>query len=353
MTPSLFARRSIARRPRGFTMIELLVVIGIIVLLAAILVPVVNQVRMRGYVAVTQGQMQRLMTACQNYYHDWNSYPGPLANNQVQGSPASPPQPVNMMPNPNVTLPQGQQTLSPAQVALITSSENLVLGLLGLLSPGNSAADVNSYYAPPPPQHDVMSLNYNRPGSYHYIDYIPEELTDGLMFGMDIRKVPQAQPPTDWGIMPSPPAQPNTPGPQPEKINDSIIPEFQDHIPSPMPILYLKAYTGVQVGQPPSAINGLVTNDESKALAQYDFSQLAPYGFLRVKSINSGGQQISDYPFPANLTPPTAGGVTNDVVAYFMNPNIAGQPRGRDSFILISAGADRIYGTADDIIVAP
>jgi type II secretory pathway pseudopilin PulG len=325
-------------------MIELIVVIGIIVLLAAILVPVVSQVRMRGYVAVTEGQMQRLMTACQNYYHDWNSYPGPLANNQVQGNPAGQGQVVHMAAGPNSPV-----TPDPTK---ITSSENLVLGLLGLLSPTNNPNDPNINYNPPPPQHDVMSLNYNRPGSYHYIDYIPDELTDGLMFGAALRANPNGLPATDWGMMPSPPASPNTPGPQPELVSDSQIPEFQDHIPSPMPILYLKAYSGVAVGQPPNPVTGLVTNDESVAQAQYNFSQLAPYGFLRVKVINSN-PPVSDFPFPPNLNPPTVGNVTSDVVDYFMNPNIAGQPRGKDAFILISAGPDRIYGTADDIIVAP
>jgi len=313
-------------------MIELLVVIGIIVLLAAILVPVISQVRMQGYKATTTGEMQRIMTACLNYYHDFNSYPGPLANSQVV------PQAPNAVP---VNM---QSTAGPSVTpTTITSSENLVLGLLGLLSPGNSQGDVNSHYAPPPPQHDVVSLNYLHPASYHYIDYIPEELTDGLMFGAAIRASGQL-PPTNWGTTPQ-----GLPGPESDSVSDSPIPEFQDHIPDAMPILYLKAYTGVQIGQPPGPSDGIVTGDESKAPAQYNFAQLAPYGFMRVKT----NPPPSDFPFPANLNPPSAATVPNEVVAYFLNPNIAGQPRGKDSFILISAGPDRLYGTADDIIVAP
>ena len=38
---------------------------------------------------------------------------------------------------------------------------------------------------------------------------------------------------------------------------------------------------------------------------------------------------------------------------YFMNPNIGGSVRGKDGFMLISAGIDRTYGTTDDIIVTP
>jgi len=71
----------------AFTLLELLVVIGIIVLLAAILVPVVSQVRMKGYVTTTQAQMQRIAGAIQAYYHDFKSYPGPLANAALNGGP--------------------------------------------------------------------------------------------------------------------------------------------------------------------------------------------------------------------------------------------------------------------------
>src|SRR5579883_1750714 len=72
---------------RGFTMIELLVVIGIVVLLLAILLPVVNQVRMKAFVAQTEAEMQRIMGGIQAYYHDHNAYPGPLNEAALAGGP--------------------------------------------------------------------------------------------------------------------------------------------------------------------------------------------------------------------------------------------------------------------------
>jgi len=64
---------------------------------------------------------------------------------------------------------------------------------------------------------------------------------------------------------------------------------------------------------------------------------------------------------PGDLSPPFRAHLPKDApynaLPYFKNPtlnpygtsNAAGVPRNRDSFILISAGPDRIYGTLDDI----
>ena len=81
---------------------------------------------------------------------------------------------------------------------------------------------------------------------------------------------------------------------------------------------------------------------------QYDASQFGFYGF---NNVSYDPAVARDYALPTGITPP--GGNDAQWVAYFMNPNIAGQPRGKDGFVLISAGADRLYGTKDDIIVTP
>src|SRR5690242_1338993 len=98
---------------RGFTLIELLVVIGIIAILVSILLPVVSQVRLRAYIVATQGEMQRIATACQLYYNTFHAYPGPLAD---------PVPPTSNLPG---TLNNTGITNAPR----ITSSENLILGL--------------------------------------------------------------------------------------------------------------------------------------------------------------------------------------------------------------------------------
>src|SRR5688500_11671252 len=68
---------------RGFTLVELLVVIGIIVLLVGILLPVVHGVRKSAYAAASGQQIARLNAAIQAYYGDHKAYPGPLSNDQI------------------------------------------------------------------------------------------------------------------------------------------------------------------------------------------------------------------------------------------------------------------------------
>src|SRR5580704_241934 len=96
-------------RQQGFTLVELLVVIGIIVILIAILLPVVSKVRTEAYSANTLNTIQQLSSACERYYQDFGAYPGPISNDDLEGL------------NAAVVLPPGIQS--------VTSSENLVLGL--------------------------------------------------------------------------------------------------------------------------------------------------------------------------------------------------------------------------------
>jgi len=319
-------------RPRSrhaFTLLEMLVVIGIITLLTAILIPVVSQVRMRAFVVQTQGEMQRIMIACQAYYHDFNAYPGPLANNQIVGA-------QNAVDSRLTLDPQAAALTSPPTFVStgITSSENLVLGLLGVLSPYPSPPGPNiptGLYMPPPPKHDVMSLNYSRPMSYHFLDFLPDELpapvgSDYYAYGSN---KPASSPPTD--LTGSTAAKNGTTAA--EGCGDSTVPEFIDHIPTPMPILYLRAIPGA---------TGVVDDGMQTTPAPYNYKQLVPYGF---KNVN-----LPDYqPLTGVIEP----GYAIGWYTYFMNPSIPNQPRGKDAFILIDAGPDRLFGTKDDIIVTP
>ena len=332
--------RPSAVRP-GFTVLELLVVIGIIVLMAAILVPVVSQVRIRAQQATTEGEMERIMTACINYYHDFNAYPGPIADSSLQKA-ANAGSGVNLTSNPQI------------DVTSITSSENLALGLLGFLSPPQGQGGSASYTAPPP-THDVQNLNYLRPASFHYIDFVPEELTAfGIVFSLPDGSGRQpVVPPLDTD-----PTHSNQDVTHSVAPSDSPIPEFQDHFSDPLPILYMRA----RVGAP-----GIACKGPNPAVAmQYDIAQLAPYGFMNVSRFDflTGPGQTP----PTGVDPTlTTGGAPIEWSVYLMSPGIVNQPRGKDSFVLISAGPPdvaissvtnqsttvRLYGTKNNIIVTP
>jgi prepilin-type N-terminal cleavage/methylation domain-containing protein len=320
--------------PRGFTLIELLVVIGIIVLLAAILMPVVSRVRQQSFNTSTQAQMQRIMQACESYYHDFNAYPGPIANANLNGGSA----PAPLASNSGSSIS-----------GFVTSSENLVLGLLGFMNPPTTSALGPRYNGTStttvlPPAHDVLSLNFLHPASYHYIDYVADELTTGITTSGFTRNLPYAR------------------GSTSAKPTDTIVPEFIDRYPAAMPILYSRA----NVGNP-----GIASADDT---TQYDWQELAAYGSNLQTSSGGGMWQLFKQQnqttmfttFTANTTwadttavpfndfvPPTSGTPSAGSNYLYSNPNIASSVRGKDGFILIDAGLDRTYGTLDDIILTP
>ena len=93
------------QRQQAFTLVELLVVIGIIAILIGILLPVMASVQKAGYKAKTQAIISNLATVIERYYSDFRAYPGPLSNDQV-----------------------GPGTSAVTGVPNITMSENLQIG---------------------------------------------------------------------------------------------------------------------------------------------------------------------------------------------------------------------------------
>jgi len=294
------ARRPVSRP--GFTLIELLVVVGIIVVLISILLPVIGAVRRKAAETVTTAELGRIAAGIQAYYNDFRSYPGPV---------------------PEADIVSGSNASFPG----ITSTENLSLGLLGgaVNSAGTIGYDKTLVLQGP------RNLGSSGKAYNAYVNVTPEELSPLDAGGNYIAF--------------------NTTGP----AVDTVIPEFLDHINGGIiptstsavvpntqfitgPILYFRA----RVGQ-----SGVVTTTQpsNTGVQQFRFADAAPYGFSDVSS--------TDFPLP-NPNPPTAGQPTtpDNTTVYFSNPNIYLQPRSKDSFILISAGTDRKFGTKDDIIYA-
>ncbi len=65
-----------SRSPRAFSLTELLVAIGIIVILIGLLLPALGKVASRAKVAQTQSLMNELAKSCDAFYQEWGYYPG-------------------------------------------------------------------------------------------------------------------------------------------------------------------------------------------------------------------------------------------------------------------------------------
>ncbi|HEV7299264.1 MAG TPA: type II secretion system protein [Tepidisphaeraceae bacterium] len=285
----------------AFSLVELLVVIGIIAVLIGILVPTVSKIRTSANVANSQQNISTLVSGIERYHADFRAYPGVFPNDSIGTQHYLTPPATNV---PLAGLPtQGQ---------LITMSESLVLSLTGGLNLNRDTTPDTFTYEPAYVGRGPASLN---PGTApkQFPAYI--EASDARL---------GAKPYVAFGAA------------------DTIIPEFLDGFGGePLPVLYLRARSGA---------SGIVTRagqDENGAARnyQYEVAYLAPY----FNAATTGGLQdwglIGDKPMKGDV----------DILPYFKNAtlsggsNAIGTPRSKDTYILIAAGKDRKYGTDDDI----
>jgi type II secretory pathway pseudopilin PulG len=369
-----------SRRAGAFTMAELLVVITIIILLMSILVPVVSKVRQSARNADVQNQIAELGSAIDRYYNDFQAYPGPLSNDQIrnnatQGTTAAGISFISPVPASDSDF----DTTTTAAFNRVTMAENLVLGLAGglRLDPGGTGKVM---YDPGLVGKGPASLNQLSPRNYPpYLDV--QSAGNGSSGGQPLSWRRNAAASGHWtGQFKDEAAT----------AQDSAIPEILDRFPDGLPILYLRARTGLPAfsGTAAKAYNGVIssknnqniqtTNSLSGSLDPYDLSQI--YGYTRQQT---GGNFIgvskrpprSDYPQGTTPNPPYAQGLATadpshllnpgqtpppgvsspsyvfplDAYPYLADPQFPNTARRKDSYILISAGPDRIYGTFDDI----
>jgi hypothetical protein len=250
-------------------------------------------------------------------------------------------------------LAPGQPPL-PANVSgtQMTGSENMVLGVMGGLRDDSGTIT----YHPEDVGNGPRSLSPGAPGQHSPFYTNSKELSIGQFS--------------------------DKPGNAPSCF-DSSVPEFVDRFNEPMPILYLRARRGAKgVMTDVQNYNAMNPSD----LYQYDIRQYYAYicdpsggnpnggiviggrkqqnpngsGFFKLTSGSDPRGGIGD-PKAGGSGDPLVNGKDkiNPAIAYFRdpasssaNPNVTnetGTPRSKDSFILISAGPDRLFGTADDL----
>jgi len=309
---------------------------------------VVGSVRRRAQAAATLAQLNALRGAIEAYQGTYGAYPGPIPDHLMyQLPPGQAPLPANIAPSP---LGGSSQ---------MTQMENLVLGLMGSLKMV-SGSDV-PVFDPNDVGSGPRSLSPGSPGQHPAFYTNTKELSKGF-FSDKSNNSPSCY--------------------------DSSVPEFVDRFNEPMPILYLRARRGSK-GVMSDMKNYNAQNPSE--LYQYDVRQYYSYisdpsGGVPSAGIVLGGKKqeyrvngqlagafwqiTSDNSNPrTGIGDPAMGGSgdplinkkdgVNWAIAYLRHPSLntpannvtneTGTPRSKDSFILISAGPDRLFGTADDL----
>lgn len=108
-TPSASPSSLRATTSRAFTLVELLVVIGIIALLIGLLLPALGKVMERARITTSQGTMQEFAKACDAYFQEFSEYPGIIPEDALEAD----------MSGSDSTAPR------------ISGTENAVLALMG------------------------------------------------------------------------------------------------------------------------------------------------------------------------------------------------------------------------------
>ncbi|MFT3788997.1 MAG: type II secretion system protein [Tepidisphaeraceae bacterium] len=339
------------RKSGGFTLVELLIVIGIIAVLISLLIPVVGIVKDRAREADTAALVASLAQACERYSTDFGgAYPGPFSNAQIEVT-AQPvlvnvisPLPTNYAGSPNQSVTTG------ITGGRVTMAENLYLGLNGGLVINGAGAIV---YDPSTCGQGPVNLNPLSPARKSaYYNNNPAELSNRVENNLTTGHFKD-----DAG-----------------QAYDSIIPEFVDKFQDKLPILYFRANRAVNYVNGTTAVNNNVVTAfaNNAGVAPYDIAQNASY----LGAIGANGQPVTigigrktNYvgtsfspadPHglravnPANTNVVAATQNPIDAYAYFVDRNTLStandnRAKQKDSFILISAGRDRVYGTADDI----
>ncbi len=355
-----------SRKRTGFTLTELLIVIGIIAILVAILIPTVNRVRAVGFATDTAALVRAMDNAARNYYTDWQAYPGVFADDEIGLDDGNSPLGglgVNVI---DEDLYVGQDE----ELEGVTGTENFVLSTMGGLVLNEDGEIV---FDPAAVGRGPVELRSGQGKSYNsYLDLQPRDLSTHLVGDFDVAFSGAVEADKDID------GDPNTYDPRQSGrwvdesglAMDTVVPEIVDRFPSRMPILVIRA--NQRVGR-------------TAAVAHIDPAERPIFGLNQVRGYTGElgdsmggpfigvGREAIDAFHDTNdrfhglrvgtdddddngydeFEPNTDTGEENpgpyDGVPYLQDRANPGKAVKADSIVIISAGRDRVFGTRDDI----
>ncbi len=131
-------------RRRGFTMTELLVVIGVIAVLAGILLAALGGVRRKAMATTTVSTMTEFSKACDTFQLEHGRYPGAIPENVMADTSVGPIPPISSTENALLDLMGGYRILSPTTATPVDWDTDFACSppvVCHTLSPGNGQGD--------------------------------------------------------------------------------------------------------------------------------------------------------------------------------------------------------------------
>ncbi len=190
----------------AFSLIELLVVVGIIILLLAILLPALSSVKIQSYRTKTTAELKGISTSCEAYQSMFGFYPGPIREIDVAKT------------DFNATASAGP----PIAQTVLSGTQNMAYGLLGTLT--TTAGTAGNGIA------NVTLTNAATGGTYGMNVYGANSATGPVDLGNANKQYAQFYSPKTGDYQPVP-----TGGGDP-----NLLPTLWDQFADPLPILYLR-----------------------------------------------------------------------------------------------------------------
>lgn len=130
---------------RGFTLIELSLVMAIIIVLVLVLVPAISKVRNSAKMTAATAQMKNIATACETYHSLFNDYPGVFSEDDYINSPTvSSSQAMYISLNRRFYTPTNPPPAGVTTIPVTLGSNNIGVDSDGSRNPKNYSAYVNT-----------------------------------------------------------------------------------------------------------------------------------------------------------------------------------------------------------------